>query len=46
MHDVDGLVGLWVYDRPGGVEANRVTWRLYGNGTFEARTLTTNKNPF
>jgi hypothetical protein len=32
MHDVEGLVGLWVYHRPGGREENYATWRAYGDG--------------
>ncbi|MFL6446283.1 MAG: hypothetical protein ACJ746_01060 [Bryobacteraceae bacterium] len=39
MHDADGLVGLWVCNRPGGIEANRTTWRAFGDGYLRAKDL-------
>ena len=46
MHDADGLVGLWVYHRPGGVEANRATWRAFGDGYLRGKDLNGNQLDF
>lgn len=39
MHDADGLVGLWVYHRPGGIEANLASWRAFGDGHLRGADL-------
>jgi hypothetical protein len=39
MHDMDGKVGLWVYQRPGGDESKRITWRAFGDGYLRGDDL-------